>query len=362
MCGHFAAAQVYSVLKKAEIEARKKILIQEIARKILGNDQVPLNENSILYKIIDDRLSWVFESAKKEDFNFWVDNITDGLTAKDVLKLSSEFFEDKDFPVYKNAFHIIFDVDPNAEFTFKNLYYHDELKSLIELSHLPSEPLEELKDANAEVLKKDASQKPIYFIVDEGHWNPDYLKKVRKMISLPEIDWVAIEMIPASLQEEVDVYIQSTDESSSQFKNAERKLKEYFANVPDLFFKKDGEPSFYFTVLKDARKYKKRLIALDVDTKYIALADSDGEGVSMIFRNSFWASRIPTKGRGIIYGGNDHFYDNRSRAGTGVQNYLKRKGYSDYYRIRSLDDLEVIIRDDEYSDLASPPPGFFDDK
>lgn len=127
-----------------------------------------------------------------------------------------------------------------------------------------------------------------------------------------KFDWAALEMLPSSMQKDVDIYVKSPD-NSPEYQRARKVLLDYFKDNWNgrAGPKTTAEENYYFKIVEQMRANKTRLIAME---KAI-----EGSGAEYIFfrygenkfggavRSYWWAKALPKTGKGLVFGGSGHF-------------------------------------------------------
>ena len=121
-----------------------------------------------------------------------------------------------------------------------------------------------------------------------------------------------MEMLPSSMQKDLDVYVKSTD-NSPEYLRTRKVLLDYFKDSWNgrAGPKTNAEENYYFKIVEQMRSNKTRLIAME---KAI-----EAEGAEYIFfrygenkfgaavRSYWWATLLPKTGKGLVFGGSGHF-------------------------------------------------------
>jgi hypothetical protein len=145
-------------------------------------------------------------------------------------------------------------------------------------------------------------------IVPDVHGSLERTQAVERLLATKKFEWLALEMIPHTLQPELNEFSRSLSTSES-FAKARNALNDYFLTSWDEWFTLRTKPasteSQGFRVIDSAKAANTRIIGLDTSDAYERLADPLTMGV----RNLLWASLIPRSGNGIVLGGALHFSD-----------------------------------------------------
>ncbi len=162
----------------------------------------------------------------------------------------------------------------------------------------------------------------------DRHGHAEHIIIFQILLQHPSVSWVGLEMYPHTYQHYLDWYIFEPEDSMS-YMVARRHLLEYgdFSGFKWYWTDRSGRPPIgeqnpYYKTLQHARKNKTRVIGLDTHPDYVERGGNDGERVAV--RSNVWAKRIPSTGRGIIFGGMGHFHSSKQgfRSGTNFQDFL----------------------------------------
>lgn len=186
-----------------------------------------------------------------------------------------------------------------------NPHYNDEMVVYKDLTE-NSPPAKLIVDPQLTELEQSANAVVLY---PEGvHGDVKGYEKFNEMVlTQHRFEWLGMEMLPTSMQKDLDAFIQSGD-GTPEYARARKVMVDYFTNswnrtVP----KTTGEENYYFRIVDLMRTKKTRVIGLEnTDLPYIFFRYGEtlfGAGV----RSYIWAQSVPTTGRGLVYGGSGHF-------------------------------------------------------
>ncbi len=150
------------------------------------------------------------------------------------------------------------------------------------------------------------------FLVGETHGGTDALEMAESMVLNPATDWLALEMVPEDLQTLLDRY-QNSPEGSDAWQDARESLLRFYSrnwNTRGQEITEDPADNPYFRLIDLARSAGKPVVGLDTSERYVLFRFGEFPlGAST--RDYVWASKVPTWGRGVVYGGSSHFSPDR---------------------------------------------------
>ena len=186
-----------------------------------------------------------------------------------------------------------------------NPYYQDELIVYKKMTEAGS-PAKLIVDPSLAGLEQSSNAVLIY---PEGvHGNVEgYNKFNTDVLTQHRFDWIGMEMLPTSMQKDLDAFIQAGD-GTPEYARARKVMIDYFTNswnrtVP----KTTGEENYYFKIVDLMRTKKTRVIGLeDINLPYLIFRYGENLFGGAV-RSYIWAQTVPTTGRGLVYGGSGHF-------------------------------------------------------
>jgi hypothetical protein len=190
----------------------------------------------------------------------------------------------------------------SATYLAPNPYYDDELVAFLQM-HIEEDPVAvgELADF-AEFLQEEHA---VYLVPDNVHGNQERYDLFVDFMSRPAVDWIALEMIDATLQDHVANFV-TAPESSEQYSTARRALVDYYSRTwNDAFGAERPDANHYLALLQKARELGKSAYALDVTFEYQLFRYGEFP-LGSTTRNVLWARQIPATGRGVVFGGSAH--------------------------------------------------------
>lgn len=190
----------------------------------------------------------------------------------------------------------------------RNPYYELEVQAVGSAGHTGAVQGE----VSADTSRFDDHEHAI-ILVGETHGGSERYEQAMKLVALPSITWIAIEMIPENLQSSVDA-LQSHSPGSAPHRAARDSLLRFFSenwNTRGHEITATPEENPYFRLIVAAHRLGKRVIALDTRADYILFRFGEFPLGAKV-RDATWAANIPSEGRGIVYGGSAHFSTSRS--------------------------------------------------
>ncbi len=154
-----------------------------------------------------------------------------------------------------------------------------------------------------------AASNAVMIYPDPVHGDLTWYMKFMESLNSTNIDWLGIEMVPSSMQNILDSFCTAPNDTV-EYRSARVNLTTYFLSAWTPYFHLNitsGEYSPYFKAVDMIRQKKGRVYGLDFgDINFILFRYGESIfGASV--RSLNWANSIPTKGRGIVFGGSAHF-------------------------------------------------------
>jgi hypothetical protein len=161
-------------------------------------------------------------------------------------------------------------------------------------------------------LEDFAKEKNAILIYPEGvHGNlAGYNKLKTDVLDKQRFDWIGLEMLTPLQQKDADVFVNAAD-NSSEYMRARKALLEYFK---DSWNGRSGpkvpaEELYYFKMVEQMRLLKTRVIGIETSTaEYIFFRYGENKFGGAV-RSLWWVKSLPTKGKGLVFGGSGHFVD-----------------------------------------------------
>ena len=161
----------------------------------------------------------------------------------------------------------------------------------------------------------------VMFYPDPVHGDLSFFTKFMEALNTTDIDWLGMEMLPSSMQETLDTFCNASN-SSTEYISARNNLTTYFLNAWTHYFRLNitaGEDSPYFKAIDIVRQKKGRVYGLDLDNINFILFRYGESSFGASVRSLNWANSVPTKGKGIVFGGSAHFTSDKP---INVQDFL----------------------------------------
>lgn len=161
----------------------------------------------------------------------------------------------------------------------------------------------------------------IYLVPDAVHGDESQYKVVVDLLKAPEVNWIALEMLPIDRQQALQTFLKAKANTKA-FSVAEAGLFDlYRVSWRNRFgYVERPEDNHYFRLLKMAREMGKGAYAMDPGDEYIMFRYGEFP-LGLASRNLVWTEQIPKDGRGLAFGGSGHM--NLGRKGT-VQYFIKK--------------------------------------
>lgn len=190
-----------------------------------------------------------------------------------------------------------------------NPYYGDEVKVYKQLTkhsapaQIKVAPLDEFQiEKNAVLLYPER----VHGILK------GYEELKANVLDKQKFDWMALEMLPSSMQKDVDIYVKSAD-NSPEYVRTRKVLLDYFKDNWNgrAGPKTTAEENYYFKIVEQMRTNKTRVIAMEKaieknGAEYIFFRYGENKFGGAV-RSYWWAKALPKTGKGLVYGGSGHF-------------------------------------------------------
>lgn len=190
-----------------------------------------------------------------------------------------------------------------------NPYYKDELVVYRKLTK--RSPPAQIKVAP---LTEFASEKDTVLLYPERVHGilKGYEELKANVLDKQKFDWMALEMLPSSMQKDVDIYVKSAD-NSPEYVRTRKVLLDYFKDNWNgrAGPKTTAEENYYFKIVEQMRTNKTRVIAMEKaieknGAEYIFFRYGENKFGGAV-RSYWWAKALPKTGKGLVYGGSGHF-------------------------------------------------------
>ncbi|MFO1464068.1 MAG: hypothetical protein U1F66_09830 [bacterium] len=198
----------------------------------------------------------------------------------------------------------------------KNPYLAEEQDAWLRLNS-PIVTARDTPTLSLEELEKKSWRGVLLF--PDLHGNKARYRKLYRLLESEQLDWFALEMFSHRMQLSLDDFL-SAAEGSEKFLQAKKKIQQHLAPFWNPYFKdlRDPDDSPYYRLLLLCRERKIRVIGLDA-MGYYSFASRRFAPLTIGARNAVWAKQIPTRGRGIVFGGQAHYTSFRKAR---VQDFL----------------------------------------
>lgn len=211
------------------------------------------------------------------------------------------------------------------KYLIRNEYYNEEF--CVE-SNWHTNTIEVMKDT---VLEK--TRNCIHIYMDRVHGDSIAFENFLSFIRKYDFDWIGLEMMDRKMQTTIDEFIFS-DENSTEYRSSKEKLYEYYSSGWIKHFKHEYtsfEDNPFCRLMVLLRNKRMKVYAME-DSNEMFLLFRNGETLfGGAVRSAMWAKDLPTKGRGLIFGGSAHFTNKR-----GIN-------FQDFYRKRAPKQQTIII-------------------
>lgn len=191
----------------------------------------------------------------------------------------------------------------------------DRFSDQMEVFRMSQKPV-----ASREITAESASptptlEKDAILLVPEDHNSIPEKQFVQRLIESHQIDWLALEMVPAEMQNDLDNFMSGSDASSLA---AAVRLAVHLERYWGFYTLRAYSNTPHFDMITACKARGIPVIGLDVLTE----GESYGTPQSFGYRNLMWTRKIPASGRGLIFGGSGHF---TVLKGLRVQDFLRER-------------------------------------
>lgn len=188
------------------------------------------------------------------------------------------------------------------DYLIENSFYNLETKAdeILKKGLKQVEPV-----ADPDLVSFNKCKNAVYIVPDKVHGDQVRYNVLTEILKTAKIDWLGIEMLGSDKQPVLDTYLRSK-EGSAEFEKAKQEILE---NIWWRFSddkKENPESNHYFRLIEMMRLSGKRVYALDIPGIYSVFRNGETAYGAKV-RNYLWASCLPGKGKGIVFGGSAHF-------------------------------------------------------
>lgn len=180
-----------------------------------------------------------------------------------------------------------------------------------------------------ELSLRELSPNQVILIPDE-HGDPQYLDRFLRLANLPSTEWFGLEIIPDNLAETLQIFLKSSPETP-EFKIADAQMIQFFSAF--WLYAGRGLQNPYYQLLWKLKSIGKPVYAMDAEEFYSVNSHYESqikEGFFFFSRNANWASHLPPSGRGIVFGGAEHF---ALKGNTQFQDFYRMRSESKLYEL-----------------------------
>lgn len=135
-----------------------------------------------------------------------------------------------------------------------------------------------------------------------------YQKLKANVLDKEKFDWVAMEMLMPSQQKDLDIFINSA-ENSPEYLRTRKVLLDYFKDAWNgrRGPKTSAEENYYFKIVEQMRQQKTRVIGIEKSSAEFIFFRYGENKFGAAVRSLWWAQLLPKTGKGLIFGGSGHF-------------------------------------------------------
>jgi hypothetical protein len=192
--------------------------------------------------------------------------------------------------------------------------------------------ISEAEDFRSEDLTGFFAEPNAVLAVPDQHGDAEYLARFLRIAASPEVQWIGMELFPDTMASVLKDYMTENTDSAA-FKGADQQMLSFFTEY--WVYSGSGVDNPYYQALPQIKALGKTIYAMDADEFYSVHAHYQSqmdEGFFFDARNANWASQLPVSGRGIVYGGSEHF---------AVKGNIR---FQDFYALRSSSRLFWLNR------------------
>lgn len=223
----------------------------------------------------------------------------------------------------------------NLESTYLIPNPHYELEKQVDRAYYSeSSPVKVKIDPTMSEFQAASNALMIY--PDPVHGDRVWYSQFMEALQSKTIDWLGLEMLTSSMQPTLDAFCLQPN-TSAAYIAARTNLTGYFLHGWTDYFRLNitsGEDSPYFQAVDLIRRKGGRVYGLDFDDMNFIFFRNGESDFGAAVRSLNWANSLPTKGRGIVFGGSAHF---TSRRPVNVQDFLaSRDANVKLFSVRTL--------------------------
>lgn len=188
-----------------------------------------------------------------------------------------------------------------ASYRVPNPYHRLEVEVERHLAAGPS-PVELTRDWR---LEKFRAVSDGVLVIPDTHGDADIYNRTLRIVQEERFDWLALEMAPVSLQPVVDAYLTARD-GTPEFEAAKAALLEgiWRDRIDPALGSSDR--NHYYQLFRVARERGIAVFVMDGDPMYAFFGHGETPFGAAV-RNVIWADSVPTRGKGVMFGGSLHF-------------------------------------------------------
>lgn len=164
----------------------------------------------------------------------------------------------------------------------------------------------------------------IHIYMDRVHGDSTAFEDFLSFVDKNNFDWIGIEMMDIEMQETIDKYIFS-NENTIQYKSSRSKLFEYYSSGWIKHFKQEYssfEENPFCRLMTLLRQKRIKVYAIEESNEMFLLFRNGETQFGGAVRSAMWTKHLPAEGRGLIFGGSAHFTNTR---GINFQDFYHKR-------------------------------------
>lgn len=153
----------------------------------------------------------------------------------------------------------------------------------------------------------DRSPDAVLLAPEGVHGMRESYDRLAALLQAHRFDWIGMEMLPAWLQPALDDFCVQP-EGSARYDAARKALLSYFTDAWNgrAGPKTAPEDNYYFQLVDLARRRHARVYGMENVPMAFFFFRNGESAFGAAVRNHQWAATLPTRGRGVVFGGSAH--------------------------------------------------------
>lgn len=146
----------------------------------------------------------------------------------------------------------------------------------------------------------------VFIVPDNVHGNIERYNELVSILEEQEFDWFGLEMLNVLVQDDLEI-LMTHREGSKKYEKAKKVIQENIWVRFEEDKQQGPDENNYYKLLMMVKEKGKMAYALDMYLDYILFRNGETKYGAKV-RNYIWASSVPGRGKGIVFGGGAHFH------------------------------------------------------